>query len=111
PTLNLQIGCRYITQLVNGVEGHLYGNSTVKADLKNAHAFSMMMILTTFGLFKNEYPLTGNFTFEHIQNVEYSEYRTIHWSSNLYFEIPWNKFKKILGDKIWCDYEKLCAYP
>ncbi|CAG8476038.1 17629_t:CDS:2 [Funneliformis caledonium] len=137
--LNLRIGCRYITELVNGVEGYLYGNSSVIADLKFSHSFSMTMILTTLGLFKNEYPLTGNLTFEQIQNFEYSEFRIIPWSSTIYFEIykcsgnnvymrilldfkplyipgcgeycEWNKFKMILGDKIGCDYEKLCAYP
>ncbi|CAI2194788.1 17249_t:CDS:1, partial [Funneliformis geosporum] len=23
----------------------------------------------------------------------------------------WNKFKEILGDKIGCDFEKMCDYP
>ncbi len=23
----------------------------------------------------------------------------------------WNKFKEILGDRIGCDFEKMCAYP
>ncbi|CAG8551319.1 7865_t:CDS:2 [Funneliformis mosseae] len=137
--LNLRMGCRYVTRLVEGVEGYLYGNSTVIADLKNTHGLTMTMVLTTIGVFKNDFPLTGDLTFEQIQKVVYSEWQLIHWSSTLYFEIykcsgdhvyirilldfkpfyipdcgeycEWNKFKKILGDKIGCDYEKMCAYP
>ncbi|CAG8511541.1 1974_t:CDS:2 [Funneliformis caledonium] len=120
--LNLRMGCRYITQLVNGVEGYFYGNSTVIADLKNSHGFTMTMILTTL-----------------VCKSVHVQYRLIPWSSTLYSEIykcsgnhvyirillnfkpfyipgcgeycEWNKFKMILGDKIGCDYEKLCAYP
>ncbi|CAI2180334.1 8847_t:CDS:2, partial [Funneliformis geosporum] len=115
--LNTRLGCRYLTQLVNGVDDYLNGNSSVIADLKNAHVF------------KDKYPLTANLTFEQIKEVKYTEYTLIHWSSTLYFEVytcsddhvlirvlldfkpflipgceseycEWNKFKEILGDKI-----------
>ncbi|CAI2164933.1 14375_t:CDS:2 [Funneliformis geosporum] len=137
--LNTRIGCRYVTQLVNGVEDYLNGNSTVIADIRNAHGLTIVMVFTTIVLFKNPYPLTANLTFEQIQNIEYTEFRVVHWSSTVYFEIyecsdhvyirllldfkpmfipgcdseycEWNKFKEILGDKIGCDFEKMCAYP
>ncbi|CAG8710567.1 2572_t:CDS:1, partial [Funneliformis mosseae] len=79
-------------------------------------------------------------TFEQIQDLKYTHYKTLNWSSTLYFEIykcsdgrvliralfnfkpflipgceneycEWNKFKETLGDKIGCDFEKMCAYP
>ena len=92
-------------------------------------------------MFKEDYPLTADLTFEQIQNVRYTEYASIHWSSTLCFEIytcsddkkvlirvvlddkpfvipgceseycEWNKFKDIFSDKIGCDFEKLCYYP
>ncbi|CAI2182877.1 2444_t:CDS:2, partial [Funneliformis geosporum] len=70
--LNTRLGCRYLTQLVNGVDDYLNGNSSVIADLKNAH---------------DKYPLTANLTFEQIKEVKYTEYTLIHWSSTLYFEV------------------------
>ncbi|CAI2182532.1 14867_t:CDS:2 [Funneliformis geosporum] len=126
--LNTRLGCRYITQLVNGVEDYLNGNSSMIADIKNAH------------IFKNKYPVSADLTFEQIKKLEYTEYTLLHWSSTLYFEIykcsgdhalirvlldfkpflipgcdseycEWNKFKEILGDKIGCDFENMCAYP
>ncbi|CAG8487681.1 2816_t:CDS:2 [Funneliformis caledonium] len=132
--LNERLGCRYLTQLVNGVEDHLNGNSSMIADLRNAHSFTIYMILTTM------YPVSADLTYEQIKELEYTEYRLIRWSSTLYFEIykcsgdtvlirvlldfkpflipgcdseycEWNKFKEILGDKIGCDFEKMCAYP
>ncbi|CAI2199351.1 16303_t:CDS:2, partial [Funneliformis geosporum] len=65
--LNTRLGCRYLTQLVNGVDDYLNGNSS--------------------GLFKNKYPITADLTFEQIKEVKYTEYRLIHWSSTLYFEV------------------------
>ncbi len=41
------MGCRYLTQLVNGVEGYLNGNSNMIADLKNAHGFTIIIVLTS----------------------------------------------------------------
>ncbi|CAG8727585.1 4343_t:CDS:2, partial [Funneliformis mosseae] len=138
--LNTRLGCRYLTQLVNGVENYLNGNSSMIADLKNAHSFTIFMILTTLGVFKNKFPLTADLTFEQFKNVKYTEHTLLNWSSTLYFEIyncsddrvlirvlldfnpfvipgcdseycEWNKFKEILGDKIGCDFKKMCAYP
>ncbi|CAG8651549.1 1596_t:CDS:2 [Funneliformis mosseae] len=129
--LNERIACRYFTQLVKGVEDYLNGNSSMIADLKNTHGTSISMILTT---------LVADLTFEQIKKVKFTEFRLIHWSSTIYFEIykcsgdnvliralldfkpflipgcdseycEWNKFKEILGDKIGCDFEKMCAYP
>ncbi|CAG8509530.1 3233_t:CDS:2 [Funneliformis caledonium] len=130
----------YLTQLVNGVENYLNGNSSMIADIKNAQSFSMDLILTTLGVFKNEFPLTADLTYEQIKNVKYTEYKLLYWSSTLYFEIytcsddsvlirvllnfkpfvipgcnseycEWNKFKEILGDKIGCDFNKMCNNP
>ncbi|CAI2200612.1 699_t:CDS:2, partial [Funneliformis geosporum] len=75
--LNTRLGCRYLTQLVNGVDDYLNGNSSVIADLKDAHGRTIYIILTTLIYL----------TFEQIKEVKYTEYRLIHWSSTLYFEV------------------------
>ncbi len=45
--LNTRLGCRYFTQLVDGVENYLNGNSSMIADLKNAYGWTMLLVLTT----------------------------------------------------------------
>ncbi|CAI2198096.1 2120_t:CDS:2, partial [Funneliformis geosporum] len=45
--LNTRLGCRYLTQLVNEVEGYLNGNSSMKADLRNAHGFTLSILFAT----------------------------------------------------------------
>ncbi|CAI2198869.1 13097_t:CDS:2, partial [Funneliformis geosporum] len=127
--LNERKGCRYFTQLVNGVDNYLNGNSSTIAEIINTHGSTIYSILTTLGVFKDKIPLTANLTFEQIKDVKFTENRLIQWSSTLYFEIykcsddsvlirvlldfkpfwipgceseycEWNKFKEILGDKI-----------
>ncbi|CAG8636438.1 1130_t:CDS:2, partial [Dentiscutata heterogama] len=85
-SLNEQTGCAYVTQLVNGVENYLNGSSVMKADLKNGHSHGMLMVLTTLGVHRNP-TLTANFTLEQIEQIKYSEAKTIFWSSTIYFEI------------------------
>ncbi|CAG8564246.1 15085_t:CDS:2 [Funneliformis caledonium] len=138
--LNTRLGCRYLTQLVNEVEGYLNGNSSMIADIRNVLGFTLSILFATMGVFKNEYPLTANLTFEQIQNLKYTGHRLIYFSSTLYYEIytcsddrvlirvvfnsepfvvpgceseycEWSKFKEIFGGKIGCDFEKMCAYP
>ncbi|CAI2180001.1 8794_t:CDS:2 [Funneliformis geosporum] len=137
---NTRLACRYLTQLVDGVENYLNGNSSMIADLKNSHSFTLVLILIELGVFKDKFPLTADLTFEQIKSVKYTEYTLINWSSTLYFEIykcsddrvlvrvlldfkpfllpgcdseycEWDKFKEILGDNIGCDFEKMCDYP
>ncbi|CAG8746001.1 15966_t:CDS:2, partial [Gigaspora margarita] len=143
--LNEQTGCVYYTQLVSGVENYLNGDSIMVADLKNGHSHGMLMVLTTLGVHKNPFPLTANLTLSQIDEIKYSEAKTIYWSSTIYFEIytcsvkedkekstlvrlvlnfepllipgceseycEWSTFKKVLGDKIGCDFNKLCGNP
>ncbi|RIB23541.1 histidine phosphatase superfamily [Gigaspora rosea] len=137
--LNEQIGCVYYTQLVNSVESYLNGSSIMVADLKNGHAHTMVSVLTTLGAAKNPYPLTANLTLSQIKQLKYTAGKSIYWSSTMYFEIytcsdspkvrlvlnfepllipgceseycKWSTFKKILGDKIGCDFNKLCKNP
>ncbi|CAH1756232.1 5956_t:CDS:2 [Entrophospora sp. SA101] len=134
------LACGYITQLVNGIDSYINGSSTVMADLKNSHGYTILSTLTALGLFKEEVPLTANFTLEQIKNVKFTEIIAIHWSSTLYFEVytceagqtkirvlldfvpfvipgceseycDWNKFKELLSDQIGCDFAAMCAYP
>ncbi|KAF0373014.1 phosphoglycerate mutase-like protein [Gigaspora margarita] len=137
--LNEQLGCVYYTQLVNSVDNYLNGNSIMVADLKNGHAHTMFAILTTLGVAKNPFPLTANLTLSQIKQIKYSVGKSIYWSSTIYFEIytcsdcakvrivlnfeqllipgceseycEWSTFKKILGNKIGCDFNKLCKNP
>ncbi|RIB23542.1 histidine phosphatase superfamily [Gigaspora rosea] len=137
--LNEQTGCVYYTQLVNSVENYLNGSSIMVADLKNGHAHTMLSVLTTLGAAKNPYPLTANLTLSQIKQLKYTLGKSIYWSSTIYFEIytcsdspkvrlvlnfepllipgckseycEWSTFKKILGDKIGCDFNKLCKNP
>ncbi|CAG8468610.1 25055_t:CDS:2 [Cetraspora pellucida] len=137
--LNEQLGCAFVTQFVNSVEDYLNGKSRMVADLKFAHGFTDYVVLTTLGVFKNEYPLTADLTLEQMKSLKYIEQKAFYWSSTIYFEIytspgkdallrlvvnfdpyiipgcdeycEWSKFKNILGSKINCDFEKLCAYP
>ncbi|CAG8577561.1 2360_t:CDS:2 [Acaulospora morrowiae] len=139
--LGTQLGCRFLTQLVNGVEEYLDGKSEAIAHLKETHGFTILILLTTMGVFKDDYPLTADLTFEQIKNVKYTEYANVPWSSTLYFEIytcsdnkevsirvvfndvpfvipgcgseycEWKKFKSIFSDKIGCDFSELCSYP
>ncbi|CAG8502489.1 1628_t:CDS:2, partial [Racocetra fulgida] len=128
--LNQRMGCVYITQLVNSVDDYLSGNSRMIADLKFGQGFTQ-----TLGVYKNKYPITANLTLEQIKTLKYIQQKVIYWSSTIYFEIytrtgsdalirlvvnsepytipdcggeycKWTTFKKILGDKINCDYEK-----
>ncbi|CAG8631439.1 2605_t:CDS:2 [Funneliformis caledonium] len=97
--LNARLGCRYFTQLVNGVEDYLNGNSSMIADLKNAHSFTLYIILTTL-CSDGRVLIRALFNFKPF---------LIPGCENEYCE--WNKFKETLGDKIGCDFEKMCAYP
>ncbi|CAG8786585.1 244_t:CDS:2, partial [Racocetra persica] len=138
--LNEQLGCAYITQFVNSVEDYLNGKSRMIADMKFAHGFTESVVLTLLGVFKNENPLTADLSLEKIKSLKYTEQEVLYWSSTSYFEIytspgkdvlmrlcvnsepyiipgcdgeycKWSIFKKILGDKINCDFGKLCANP
>ncbi|CAG8698673.1 12598_t:CDS:2, partial [Gigaspora rosea] len=135
-----KMGCAYLTQFVNSVNDYLNGNSRMVADLKFAHGFTESLVLTTLGVYKNKYPSTADLTLEQIKSLKYTEPKVTYWSSTMYFEIytspsndalirlvvnfepyvipgcdgeycEWSKFKSILGDKINCDFEKMCAYP
>ncbi|RGB44049.1 histidine phosphatase superfamily [Rhizophagus diaphanus] len=139
---NERVGCGYYTQLVNGVEDYLNGKSEMIADIKNSHGFTLLILFTTLGVFKEKEPLTADLTYEQIKKVRFTEYASVPWSSTFYFEIytcsddhnkvlirallnfkpflipgceseycEWNKFKEILGDKIGCDFKKMCAFP
>ncbi|GBB89884.1 hypothetical protein RclHR1_16700004 [Rhizophagus clarus] len=139
---NQRLGCGYYTQLVNGVEDYLNGNSFMIADIKNSHGFTLLILFTTLGVFKEKEPLTADFTYEQIKKVRFTEYVSVPWSSTFYLEIytcsddhnkvlirallnfkpflipgckseycEWETFKKILGDKIGCDFKKMCAFP
>jgi hypothetical protein len=46
-SLATKLGCGFLTQLVNGVDAYLDGKSDAIAHLKNAHGFSMLIILST----------------------------------------------------------------
>ncbi|CAG8558082.1 16226_t:CDS:2, partial [Gigaspora margarita] len=86
-SLNKQTGCVYYTQLVNSVENALNGSSIMVADLKNGHAHTMFLVLTTLGAAQNPYPLTANLTLSQIKQLNYTEGKAIYWSSTIYFEI------------------------
>ncbi|RIB30240.1 histidine phosphatase superfamily [Gigaspora rosea] len=140
--LNEQIGCVYFTQLVNSVENYLNGSSVMVADLKNGQSYGMFPVLTTLGVHKNPFPLTADLPLSKIDEIKYSEAKTLFWSSTIYFEIytcsdekkskkirlvlnfvpllipgceseycEWSTFKKVLGNKIGCDFNKLCGNP
>ncbi|CAG8777030.1 18563_t:CDS:2, partial [Racocetra persica] len=133
--LNEQLGCAYVTQFVNSVEDYLNGKSRMVADMKFGHGFTEFVVLTTLGVFKNEYPLTADLTLEQIKSLKYIEQKEFYWASTIYFEIytspskdallrlvvnsepyiipgcdgeycKWSKFKNILSSKINCDFEK-----
>ncbi|CAG8491717.1 24437_t:CDS:2, partial [Gigaspora rosea] len=139
-SLNQQTGCVYFTQLVNSVESALNGSSIMLADLKNGHAHTILPILATLGVAKNSYPLTANLTLDQIKQLNYTGGKTVYWSSTFYFEIytcpsgppkvrfvmnsqpiiipgcddefcNWSTFKKILGNKIGCNFNQLCNNP
>ncbi|CAG8648498.1 17135_t:CDS:2 [Racocetra persica] len=78
--LSKQIGCVYLTQLVQGVEDYLDGSSIMVADLKNGHAY-------------------GNST--KIRMVLNFESILIPGRESEYCE--WSAFRKILGNQIGCD--------
>ncbi|CAG8576838.1 4454_t:CDS:2, partial [Racocetra persica] len=138
--LNEQLGCAYITQFVNSVEDYLNGKSRMVADLKFGHSYTEFIVLTTLGVFKNEYPLTADLTLEQMKSLKYITQKVSYWASTIYFEIytspgkdalmrlvvnfepyiipgcdgeycKWSKFKDILSGKINCAVDKLCAYP
>ncbi|CAG8469320.1 34178_t:CDS:2 [Gigaspora margarita] len=138
--LNEKMGCAYITQFVNSVDDYLKGNSRMVVDLKFAHGFTERLVLTTLGVIKDKYPATADLTLEQIKSLKYTEQLVTYWSSTIYFEIytspnddalmrlvvnfepyvipgcdgeycKWTTFKSILGDKLNCDFEKMCAYP
>ncbi|CAJ0907394.1 8242_t:CDS:2 [Entrophospora sp. SA101] len=85
--LNKRIACRYITQLVNGVDDYISGKSLMIADLKFAHGYILLTTFTLLGVFKENHPLTADLTFEQIKKVRYTEYATLHWTSTLYWEV------------------------
>jgi hypothetical protein len=45
--LNERLSCSYYTQFVKGVEDYLSGKTSMIADLKNAHGFSLLFMLTS----------------------------------------------------------------
>jgi len=45
--LNQQLGCKYYTQLVNGVEDYLNGKTFMIADIKNAHGYTIYMFFAS----------------------------------------------------------------
>jgi hypothetical protein len=45
--LATQLGCGFLTQLVNGVEEYLDGKSEAIAHLKNSHGLTMIILLST----------------------------------------------------------------
>ena len=51
--LATQLGCGFLTQLANGVDAYLDGKSEAIAHLKNAHGFTMLILLSTMVLEKN----------------------------------------------------------
>ncbi|CAG8658230.1 5495_t:CDS:2, partial [Racocetra fulgida] len=131
--LNEQLGCAYITQFVNSVEDYLNGKSRMVADLKFGHGFTEKIVLTTLGVFKDEYPLTADLTLEQMKSLKYITQKVLYWTSTIYFEIytspgkdvlmrlvvnfepyiipdcdgeycKWSKFKDILSGKINCDF-------
>ncbi|CAJ0834289.1 7683_t:CDS:2 [Entrophospora sp. SA101] len=138
--MNRQVGCAYITQLVNEVDSYLNGTSPTIANLKFAHSYTMLMIFTSMGLLKEERPLTADFTLEEIKKVKKTEFVALHWGSTFYLEVytcpegkasiravlnykpllipgceseycDWKTFKHIFRHLIGCDFWKLCAYP
>ncbi|RHZ58299.1 hypothetical protein Glove_374g17 [Diversispora epigaea] len=84
---NKRMGCAYYTQLVNEVDSYLNGSSSVRADLKDSHGFTLMLDLTSLGLLKEKFNLTADLPLEKIKNLRSTIYTTIHWSTTLYFEI------------------------
>ncbi|CAJ0635204.1 10637_t:CDS:2 [Entrophospora sp. SA101] len=84
---NKRIACRYITQLVNGVDDYLSGKSFMIADLKNTHGVTLLLTFTLLGLFKEKHPLTADLTFEQIKKVKFTGYASMPWSSTLYWEV------------------------
>ncbi|CAJ0846108.1 9496_t:CDS:2, partial [Entrophospora sp. SA101] len=85
--MNRQVGCAYITQLVNEVDSYLNGTSPTIANLKFAHSYTMLMIFTSMGLLKEERPLTADFTLEEIKKVKKTEFVALHWGSTFYLEV------------------------
>ncbi|CAG8513318.1 19275_t:CDS:2 [Dentiscutata erythropus] len=50
--------------------------SVMQADLKNGHAYGMLMVLTTLGVHRNP-TLTANFTVEQMTEIKYTQAKTI----------------------------------
>jgi len=46
-SLATKLGCGFLTQLANGVEAYLDGKSEAIAHLKNAHGYTMIILLST----------------------------------------------------------------
>ncbi|CAG8833389.1 23943_t:CDS:2, partial [Gigaspora margarita] len=116
--LNEQIGCVYFTQLVNSVENYINGSSIMVADLKNGQSYGMFAILTTLGVHKNPFPLTADLPFPKLMKLNEEKSKKIRLVLNFVpLLIPgceseyceWSTFKKVLGNKIGCDFDKLCG--
>ncbi|CAG8850409.1 3177_t:CDS:2, partial [Racocetra persica] len=91
-----QLGCAYITQFVNSVEDYLNGKSRMVADLKFGHSYTEIIVLTTLGVFKNEYPLAADLTLEQMKGLKYTTQKALYWTSTIYFEIYTSPGKDVL---------------
>ncbi|CAB4374726.1 unnamed protein product [Rhizophagus irregularis] len=139
--LNEELGCSLISNIFKNIEEYSNGNSTLKADLKFAHAETLRFLATTLGLFKDQTPLTVDTLPEKLLNRKFKDSTQLYFSSNMYFEVytcaernertttyirtllneepiiipgcdskycELSKFKELLGDKLNCNFKKIC---
>ncbi|CAI2188775.1 2305_t:CDS:2 [Funneliformis geosporum] len=85
--LNEKLGCRLVSNIISNIDKYLVGNSTLKADLKFAHAESLQFLTTILGLYEDAVPLTVNSLPEHMFKRKFRTSVLFYFSSNVYFEI------------------------